>query len=51
MPLDTIYKVFVALWAGFLVVAVYFDNVVGAKRYVAKVRLWELPGARLWCYS
>eukprot|EP00197_Chlamydomonas_leiostraca_P014447 CAMPEP_0202859992 /NCGR_PEP_ID=MMETSP1391-20130828/1884_1 /ASSEMBLY_ACC=CAM_ASM_000867 /TAXON_ID=1034604 /ORGANISM="Chlamydomonas leiostraca, Strain SAG 11-49" /LENGTH=1190 /DNA_ID=CAMNT_0049539111 /DNA_START=105 /DNA_END=3677 /DNA_ORIENTATION=- len=28
MPLDTIYKVLVALWAGYFVLAVYFDAVV-----------------------
>jgi hypothetical protein len=28
MPLDTIYKIYIALWLGFFVLAIYFDNIL-----------------------
>lgn len=28
VPLDAIYKAFIALWIGYFVLAVYFDNVI-----------------------
>lgn len=42
MPLDTIYKVFIALWLGFIVLAIYMDNVLKNENGVRRPLLYFL---------
>lgn len=43
MPLDTMYGIFVALWLGYFVLAVYFDNILPNEYGVRRCVLRKAP--------